>query len=110
MSEVCEHRGRARVARALLVPRRSIRLLFEIVVGRRATLTTAAAWLPKAPVLPRERAPGHRWDPQEAVQDLGRGRGHATGEARRSWLSTRHQTSGARMSPSISKGDMACGC
>ncbi len=32
------------------------------------------------------------------------GVGHATGEARRSWMSTRRQTSGARMSPSISKG------
>ena len=42
--------------------------------------------------------------PQEAVQDLHRGWGTPMAAARRSWLSTRTQTAGARMSLSIIKG------
>ena len=57
-------------------------------------------------VPPREKASGRRWDPQQAVPDLGWGSGTPMGEARRSWMSTRNQTSGARMSPSVSKGDI----
>ena len=63
--------------------------------------------LPTGVALPRERAPGRRWDPQEAVQDLGSGSWASMGEARRSRLSSRNQPSGARMSPLASIGDIS---